>query len=145
MQRRLPGSRLVLHEKIRVIKNVLRIQVANTRKFHVDLQHKRFWFSFLFRLVDKDCYPWTGQQDQCRLRKKTNLRAAGCRNPPNPLRKELYKVGPAYRLGNETDIMQEILTSGPVQGKREIMVVVDVFLFFIPTDHTCVPLETYLS
>lgn len=28
----------------------------------------------------------------------------------------MYKVGPAYRLGNETDIMQEILTSGPVQG-----------------------------
>lgn len=42
--------------------------------------------------------------------------AAGCRPPANPLRKELYKVGPAYRLGNETDIMVEILTSGPVQG-----------------------------
>lgn len=27
-----------------------------------------------------------------------------------------YKVGPAYRLGNETDIMYEIMKSGPVQG-----------------------------
>lgn len=70
------------------------------------------------RLVDKECYSWTGKNDQCRLRKRSNLKAAGCRNPPNPLRTELYKVGPAYRLGNETDIMQEILTSGPVQGSR---------------------------
>lgn len=68
------------------------------------------------RLVDEECYPWTGSNDQCRLRKRSNLNAAGCRKPPNPLRQELYKVGPAYRLGNETDIMQEILTSGPVQG-----------------------------
>ncbi|XP_047347690.1 uncharacterized peptidase C1-like protein F26E4.3 isoform X2 [Vespa velutina] len=81
----------------------------------------RAWFFMRrFGLVDKDCYPWTGQQDQCRLRKRTNLKTAGCRNPPNPLRKELYKVGPAYRLGNETDIMQEILTSGPVQATMKV-------------------------
>lgn len=81
----------------------------------------RAWF-FLrrFGLVDEDCYPWTGSQDQCRLRKRSNLRSAGCRNPPNPLRTELYKVGPAYRLGNETDIMQEILTSGPVQATMRV-------------------------
>lgn len=67
-------------------------------------------------LVDEECYPWSGKNDKCKLRKKTNLENAGCRAPENSLRTELYKVGPAYRLGNETDIMQEILTSGPVQG-----------------------------
>lgn len=48
------------------------------------------------------------------------MEAAGCRAPANPLRKELYKVGPAYRLGNETDIMREILTSGPVQATMKV-------------------------
>lgn len=70
------------------------------------------------RLVDKECYPWTGRNDQCRLPRRADLKIAGCRNQPNTLRTELYKVGPAYRLGNETDIMQEILTSGPVQGSH---------------------------
>lgn len=81
----------------------------------------RAWFFMRrFGLVDEDCYPWTGDQNQCRLQKRTNLHAAGCRNPPYHLRKELYKVGPAYRLGNETDIMQEILTSGPVQATMKV-------------------------
>ncbi|KYN30198.1 putative peptidase C1-like protein F26E4.3 [Trachymyrmex cornetzi] len=81
----------------------------------------RAWlFMRKFGLVDKDCYPWTGKNDQCKLRKRSNLQAAGCRKPPNPLRTELYKVGPAYRLGNETDIMQEILTSGPVQATMRV-------------------------
>ncbi|XP_025074129.1 uncharacterized peptidase C1-like protein F26E4.3 isoform X2 [Pogonomyrmex barbatus] len=81
----------------------------------------RAWlFMRRFGLVDEECYPWTGKNNQCRLRKRSNLNAAGCRNPPNPLRTELYKVGPAYRLGNETDIMQEILTSGPVQATMKV-------------------------
>ncbi|XP_071568345.1 uncharacterized peptidase C1-like protein F26E4.3 isoform X3 [Temnothorax nylanderi] len=81
----------------------------------------RAWlFLRKFGLVDEDCYAWTGKNDQCRLRKRSNLNAAGCRNPSHPLRTELYKVGPAYRLGNETDIMQEILTSGPVQATMRV-------------------------
>lgn len=73
-----------------------------------------------FGLVDKECYPWTGTNGQCKLRKRTNLSAAGCRQPSNPLRTELYKVSPAYRLGNETDVMQEIMTSGPVQATMRV-------------------------
>lgn len=48
-----------------------------------------------------------------------NLIQAKCNIPEGSLRTELYKVGPAYRLGNETDIMQEIRDSGPVQGKKK--------------------------
>ncbi|XP_066600538.1 uncharacterized peptidase C1-like protein F26E4.3 isoform X2 [Prorops nasuta] len=81
----------------------------------------RAWmFLRRFGLVDEQCYPWTGRNDVCRLRKRGTLRDAGCRSPPNSMRKELYKVGPAYRLGNETDIMQEILTSGPVQATMRV-------------------------
>ncbi|XP_029159391.1 uncharacterized peptidase C1-like protein F26E4.3 isoform X1 [Nylanderia fulva] len=81
----------------------------------------RAWlFMRKFGLVDEECYPWTGRNDQCRLRKRSTLKIAGCRNPSNPQRTELYKVGPAYRLGNETDIMQEILTSGPVQATMRV-------------------------
>lgn len=81
----------------------------------------RAWlFMRRFGLVDEECYPWTGRNDACRLRKRIDLKAAGCRSPVNPFRTELYKVGPAYRLGNETDIMQEILTSGPVQATMRV-------------------------
>ncbi|KAL0119706.1 hypothetical protein PUN28_007862 [Cardiocondyla obscurior] len=81
----------------------------------------RAWlFMRKYGLVDEECYPWSGKNSQCKLRKRNVLKAAGCRSPPNPLRTELYKVGPAYRLGNETDIMQEILTSGPVQATMRV-------------------------
>lgn len=73
-----------------------------------------------FGLVDEDCYPWKGTNEQCKLRKRTDLKTAGCHPSTNPLRTELYKVGPAYRLGNETDIMYEILTSGPVQATMKV-------------------------
>ncbi|XP_043252440.1 tubulointerstitial nephritis antigen-like [Colletes gigas] len=81
----------------------------------------RAWmFVRKFGLVDESCYPWRGSTDHCKLRKRTNLRGAGCPAATNPLRTELYKVGPAYRLSNETDIMQEILTSGPVQATMRV-------------------------
>lgn len=81
----------------------------------------RAWmFMRRFGLVDENCYPWKASTEMCRLRKRTDLRSAGCAPPPNPLRTELYKVGPAYRLANETDIMQEILTSGPVQATMRV-------------------------
>ncbi|XP_063990009.1 tubulointerstitial nephritis antigen-like isoform X2 [Diachasmimorpha longicaudata] len=81
----------------------------------------RAWFYMRkFGVVDEGCYRWSGINDKCKIRKRTNLKAAGCRRPPNPLRTELYKVGPAYRLGNETDIMQEIIISGPVQATMRV-------------------------
>lgn len=33
-----------------------------------------------------------------------------------PSKAELYRVGPAYRLSGEQDIMYEIMRSGPLQG-----------------------------
>lgn len=36
-------------------------------------------------------------------------------------RDALYKMGPAYSLNNETDIMWEIFHYGPVQGEILIM------------------------
>ncbi|XP_011309079.1 tubulointerstitial nephritis antigen-like [Fopius arisanus] len=81
----------------------------------------RAWlFMRKFGVVDEDCYSWSGMNDKCRIRKRTDLRGAGCNRSPNPFRTELYKVGPAYRLGNETDIMQEILISGPVQATMKV-------------------------
>lgn len=81
----------------------------------------RAWlFMRKFGLVEESCYPSTGSDEECKLRKRTDLRGAGCPPPSNSLRTELYKVGPAYRLGNETDIMQEILTSGPVQATLRV-------------------------
>lgn len=41
----------------------------------------------------------------------------GCQLPTKVPRDHLYRVGPAYSLNNETDIMIEIFESGPVQGK----------------------------
>lgn len=41
----------------------------------------------------------------------------GCELPTKVPRDHLYRVGPAYSLNNETDIMIEIFESGPVQGK----------------------------
>lgn len=50
----------------------------------------------------------------------------------------MYRVGPAYSLNNETDIMIEIMESGPVQGKNRIFflpehVLIFSFLFFLAT------------
>ncbi|XP_076655860.1 putative peptidase C1-like protein F26E4.3 [Halictus rubicundus] len=81
----------------------------------------RAWmFMRKFGLVDESCYPWTGSSEQCKIRKRSDLRSAGCPASSNSLRTDLYKVGPAYRLGNETDIMQEILRSGPVQATMRV-------------------------
>lgn len=76
-------------------------------------------FSSSRRLVDKDCFPYVGHNSSCTIRRRGPLLEAGCRQPSYEGRKARYDVGPAYRLGNETDIMYEILTSGPVQGKQK--------------------------
>lgn len=72
------------------------------------------------RVVDEDCFPYTGNNNSiCSIRRLGPLREAGCTPPQYSERTGRYKVGPAYRLGNETDIMYEILRSGPVQGRLD--------------------------
>ncbi|XP_046470868.1 uncharacterized peptidase C1-like protein F26E4.3 [Neodiprion pinetum] len=78
-------------------------------------------------LVDEDCYPWTGVNGKCKIPKRITLDQTQCRRPPGSTRKELYKMGPAYRLGNETDIMHEMNKSGPVQAT--IKVYPDLFVY----------------
>ncbi|XP_058801307.1 tubulointerstitial nephritis antigen-like [Phymastichus coffea] len=87
----------------------------------------RAWlFMRKFGLTDEECYPWIGHGEKCRVQRRGKLSDANCkRRHSYALRNELYKVGPAYRLGNETDIMHEILTSGPVQAT--MMVYQDFF------------------
>lgn len=83
----------------------------------------RAWmFVRKFGLVDDACYPWTGNQTTCRLPKKSTLTTARCAPLPSQhtLRTELYKVGPAYRLKSEEDIMDEIMESGPVQATMKV-------------------------
>lgn len=44
----------------------------------------------------------------------------GCQLPTKVPRDHLYRVGPAYSLNNETDIMIEIFESGPVQATMRV-------------------------
>ncbi|XP_046738484.1 tubulointerstitial nephritis antigen-like isoform X2 [Diprion similis] len=88
---------------------------------------KAWLFVRKFGLVDEDCYPWTGAKEQCRFPKRITFDQTRCRRPAGSTRKELYKVTPSYRLGNETDIMHEIRMSGPVQAT--IKVYPDLFVY----------------
>lgn len=82
-------------------------------------------------MVDEPCYPYTAKSgflERCRLPKRSNLLTARCNPPAHPqtvLRTDLYRMGPAYRLGSEQDIMYEIMESGPVQGTAQYL---EVFL-----------------
>lgn len=67
-------------------------------------------------LVDDACFPYSGTTEKCRIPRHGDLRSAGCDLPVNVERTDKYRTAPAYRLGNETDIMYEIYKSGPVQG-----------------------------
>lgn len=71
----------------------------------------------IFRVVDEKCFPYTGKPEKCHIPRRGTLRSARCSPAANPDRKDKYRVAPAYRLGNETDIMYEIIHSGPVQGE----------------------------
>lgn len=73
----------------------------------------------LCSLVDEDCFPYSGTTEKCRIPRRGDLRSAGCDLPINVERTDKYRTAPAYRLGNETDIMYEIYKSGPVQGKTK--------------------------
>ncbi|KAF2893995.1 hypothetical protein ILUMI_12178 [Ignelater luminosus] len=81
---------------------------------------KAWLFLRKFGVVDENCYPYTGHDEKCRIPKKGNLLTSRCAPPYDVDRKEKYKVGPAYRLGNETDIMYEIIQSGPVQATIKV-------------------------
>ncbi|KAF7277988.1 hypothetical protein GWI33_008984 [Rhynchophorus ferrugineus] len=70
-----------------------------------------------YGVVDEDCFSYTGSSEsKCPIKRTTTLSSANCIPPKYSNRTELYKVGPAYRLGNETDIMYDIIRSGPVQA-----------------------------
>lgn len=69
-----------------------------------------------YSMVSEECYPWMGKVDTCKVRKMRRLADARCPASANPRRDLLYKVGPAYLIDGEADIMQEIMVSGPVQG-----------------------------
>lgn len=71
---------------------------------------------FSFRLVDDACYPYIGQPGHCKVRHYDSLSSAGCKLPTKVPRDHLYRVGPAYPLEGENDIMVEIKKSGPVIG-----------------------------
>lgn len=74
-------------------------------------------FYLHLRLVDEACYPYRAESTHCRVRRTDTLSSVGCELPKNVPRDHLYRVGPAYSLNNESDIMIEIMESGPVQGK----------------------------
>lgn len=78
-------------------------------------------------LVDEECYPYTGFQGKCKIQQYGDLRTAGCRLPSHGLRTSKYVTTPAYLLKNETDIMYEIMTSGPVQAT--MLVHYDFFIY----------------
>lgn len=67
-------------------------------------------------MVDDECYPYIGVSDRCKVHRQDTLRSLQCTLPVKVPRDHLYRVGPAYSLRNETDIMNEIFESGPVQG-----------------------------
>jgi hypothetical protein len=71
-------------------------------------------------LVDEDCYPYEANVGQCKLQRVTTLQNEGCKQPDNVNRTELYKMGPAYPLRNETDIQYDIYLYGPVQATMKV-------------------------
>lgn len=73
-----------------------------------------------FRLVDEHCFPYIAASNQCKIRRSDDLMTAGCTLPTKVPRTDFYKVGPAYALNNETDIMIEIMKSGPVQATMKV-------------------------
>ncbi|XP_037043347.1 uncharacterized peptidase C1-like protein F26E4.3 isoform X2 [Bradysia coprophila] len=71
-------------------------------------------------VVDDDCFPYIAASNKCKVRRTDTLASAGCRLPTKVRRNHLYRVGPAYSLNNETDIMIEIMESGPVQATMRV-------------------------
>lgn len=74
------------------------------------------------RIVNDDCFPYIAGVNKCKIKRTDTLASAGCALPTKVPRNHLYRVGPAYSLNNETDIMIEIMESGPVQGNSQAKV-----------------------
>lgn len=83
----------------------------------------------IFRLVNEECFPYVGGNKRCTIpwKKTKSLKGSGCIPPSSPsTRVNRYTVSPAHRLGNETDIMYEIINSGPVQGRYHLFINIDL-------------------
>ncbi|CAH0550807.1 unnamed protein product [Brassicogethes aeneus] len=72
-----------------------------------------------FGVVDEPCFPYLGKEKTCTIKMRGDLRRANCAAPSSG-RTQRYKVGPAYKLRNETDIMFDIMKSGPVQATMKV-------------------------
>lgn len=97
-------------------------------------------FNFFFSVVDEDCFPYIAGVNRCKVKRTDTLQTANCNLPTKVPRKQLYKVGPAYSLNNETDIMIEIYDSGPVQGmirKKKIMFKISNELLIFNSYNAC--------
>lgn len=77
-----------------------------------------------FSVTDEDCYPYEASVGRCRAKKNDNLRTLQCALPDDR-HDGFYKMGPAYSLNNETDIMFEIFHYGPVQGDARNLLSID--------------------
>ncbi|XP_050096332.1 uncharacterized peptidase C1-like protein F26E4.3 [Anopheles aquasalis] len=67
-------------------------------------------------VVNDECYPYIAGKNQCKIREGDTLVTANCELPQNVNRTAMYRMGPAYSLNNETDIMTEIKERGTVQA-----------------------------
>ena len=68
-------------------------------------------------MVNEECYPYIAAQNVCKISNDDTLITANCELPVKVNRTLMYKMGPAFSLNNETDIMAEIKDRGTVQGK----------------------------
>ncbi|XP_050420957.1 tubulointerstitial nephritis antigen-like [Adelges cooleyi] len=76
-----------------------------------------------FGLVTEACYPWEARMTECAVPKKKKEFTAPCPRSQrfNPAAKtQLHRMGPVYRVSTEEGIMNEIMTSGPVQAVMKV-------------------------
>ncbi|XP_041770089.1 tubulointerstitial nephritis antigen-like isoform X1 [Anopheles merus] len=67
-------------------------------------------------VVNEECYPYIAAQNVCKISNDDTLITANCELPVKVNRTLMYKMGPAFSLNNETDIMAEIKDRGTVQA-----------------------------
>ncbi|XP_058054354.1 uncharacterized peptidase C1-like protein F26E4.3 isoform X1 [Anopheles bellator] len=67
-------------------------------------------------VVNEECHPYVAAKNECKINADDTLVSAGCELPIHVNRTALYRMGPAYSLNNETDIMTEIKERGTVQA-----------------------------
>ena len=89
--------------------------------------------------MNEECFPYQGVENvKCKipLRKRT-LVASGCVPPRSPAKRiHRYHVSPPHLLGNETDIIYDIMNSGPVQGSfMYFNFHIRSFMFFLIQNH----------